>query len=94
MLFAKTALLIYNAVPLGQTDWRCTMTIVAKSTRMDTIFLPEKLFNLLKLREGDAVKIVVEGHTLRVSRLEAFLNLRGVLADDEAFDCAMAELTA
>jgi antitoxin component of MazEF toxin-antitoxin module len=68
------------------------MTIVAKSTRLDTIFLPEELFNLLKLREGDAVKIVVEGHTLRVSRLEAFLNLRGALADDEAFDRAMAEI--
>jgi antitoxin component of MazEF toxin-antitoxin module len=92
MVFAKTALLSYNTIPVGQIDWRRTMTTVAKSTRLDTMFLPEKLFNLLKLREGDVVKIVVEGHTLRVSRLEAFLNLRGALADDEAFDCAMAEI--
>jgi len=68
------------------------MTLVARSTRADTIFLPEKLFSLLKLREGDAVKIVVEGQTLRVARLEAFLNLRGVLAGDEAFDQAIEEL--
>ena len=68
------------------------MTIVARSTRSDTIFLPERLFSLLKLREGDAVKVVVEGQTLRVARLEAFLSLRGALADDEAFDRAMAEM--
>jgi antitoxin component of MazEF toxin-antitoxin module len=68
------------------------MTLVARSTRADTIFLPERLFSLLKLREGDAVKVVVEGQTLRVARLEAFLNLRGALADDEAFDRAMEDL--
>lgn len=68
------------------------MTLVARSTRADTIFLPERLFSLLKLREGDAVKIVVEGQTLRVARLEAFLNLRGALAHDEAFDRAMEDL--
>jgi antitoxin component of MazEF toxin-antitoxin module len=68
------------------------MTIIARSTREDTIFLPERLFTLLKLREGDAVKAVIEGQTLRVARLEAFLSLRGVLADDEAFDGAMEDL--
>lgn len=68
------------------------MTVVAKSRRSDTIFLPERLLTLLKLREGDAVKIVIEGQTLRVARLEAFLSLRGALADDEAFDHAMAEI--
>lgn len=68
------------------------MTLVVRSTRADTIFLPERLFSLLKLREGDAVKVVVEGQTLRVARLEAFLNLRGALADDEAFDRAMEDL--
>ena len=54
------------------------MTIIARSTREDTIFLPERLFTLLKLREGDAVKAVIEGQTLRVARLEAFLSLRVV----------------
>ena len=68
------------------------MTIVARSTRADTIFLPERLFSLLKLREGDAVQVIVEGQTLRVARLEAFLSLRGALAHDEAFDRAMAEI--
>ncbi len=61
-------------------------------TRADTIFLPERLFSLLKLREGDAVQVIVEGQTCRVARLEAFLSLRGALADDEAFDRAMAEI--
>ncbi len=68
------------------------MTIIARSTKEDTIFLPERLFNLLKLREGDAIRAVVDGQVLRVARLEAFLNLRGVLADDEAFDRAIEEL--
>ena len=68
------------------------MTLVARSTRADTIFLPERLFSLLKLREGATVKVVVEGQTLRVARLEAFLNLRGTLEDDEAFDRAMEDL--
>ena len=68
------------------------MTVVARSVRDDTIFLPEKLLTLLRLREGDSVKAIVEGQTLRVARLEAFLNLRGALADDEAFDQAIEEL--
>lgn len=68
------------------------MTVVAKSVRDDTIFLPEKLLTLLRLREGDAVKAIVEGQTLRVARLGAFLNLRGALADDEDFDQAIEEL--
>ena len=68
------------------------MTVVARSVRDDTIFLPEKLLTLLRLREGDAVKAIVEGQTLRVARLGAFLNLRGALADDEDFDQAIEEL--
>ncbi len=68
------------------------MTVVARSVRDDTIFLPEKLLTLLRLREGDAVKAIVEGQTLRVARLEVFLNLRGALADDKAFDQAIEEL--
>jgi len=68
------------------------MTVVARSVRDDTIFLPEKLLTLLRLREGDAVKAIVEGQTLRVAQLGAFLNLRGALADDEDFDQAIEEL--
>ena len=68
------------------------MTVVARSVHDDTIFLPEKLLTLLRLREGDAVKAIVEGQTLRVAQLGAFLNLRGALADDEDFDQAIEEL--
>ena len=68
------------------------MTVVGRSVRDDTIFLPGKLLTLLRLREGDAVKAIVEGQTLRVARLGAFLNLRGALADDEDFDQAIEEL--
>ncbi len=68
------------------------MTVVARSTRDDTIFLPEKLLARLRLREGEAVQAIVEGQTLRVARLEAFLSLRGALADDDAFDQAMQEV--
>lgn len=68
------------------------MTIIARGSQDDKIFLPEKLLTLLRLREGDAVKAIVEGQTLRVARLEAFLNLRGVLANDEDFDQAIEEL--
>lgn len=68
------------------------MTVVARSVRDDTIFLPGKLLTPLRLREGDAVKAIVEGQTLRVAQLGAFLNLRGALADDEDFDQAVEEL--
>lgn len=68
------------------------MTVVARSVREDTIFLPEKLLTMLRLRDGDAVKAIVEGQTLRVARLEAFLNLRGSLADDDAFEQAIQEV--
>ncbi|MCA9871779.1 MAG: hypothetical protein H6649_10915 [Caldilineae bacterium] len=68
------------------------MTVVAKSTRDDTIFLPEDLLTLLSLKEGDAVKAIIDGQTLKVARLEAFLKLRGTLADDDAFDQAIEEL--
>lgn len=37
---------------------------VAISSREDIIFLPEKLMILLKLREGDAIKVIIEGQTL------------------------------
>lgn len=67
-------------------------TVVVRSTQADTIFLPEQLLSQLSLREGDSVKVIVEGQTLRLARLEAFLSLRGALADDEAFDQAMAEV--
>ncbi len=68
------------------------MTIVVKSEDEDTISLPGKLLNKLRLREGDEVKAVLDGQTLRVSRLDDFLSLRGVLADDASFDEALDTL--
>jgi antitoxin component of MazEF toxin-antitoxin module len=68
------------------------MTIIVKSTESDTIFLPEKLMAVLNLREGEPIKAIIEGQTLRLARIEAFLNLRGVLAEDKAFDLAVATL--
>jgi len=65
------------------------MTLVVKSSDEDTISLPARLMTVLNLREGEAIKAIVEGQTLRLARLSSFLNLRGALADDEAFDRAL-----
>ncbi len=65
------------------------MVIVVKSSDEGTISLPVQLMEKLGLREGDEVKATLDGQTLRLTRLQNFLNLRGALADDEAFDRAM-----
>ena len=68
------------------------MTIVVKSSDEDAIAIPTRLMAALKLHEGDEVKAIVEGETLRLTRLDWFLALRGVLADDEEFDRAMEQI--
>lgn len=65
------------------------MTIIVKSSTEDAISLPGRLMAVLGLREGDAVKATVDGQTLRLTRLDRFLALRGALADDDAFDRAI-----
>jgi antitoxin component of MazEF toxin-antitoxin module len=65
------------------------MTLVVKSSDEDTISLPARLMTVLNLREGEPIKAIVEGQTLRLARLSSFLSLRGALADDEAFDRAL-----
>ena len=65
------------------------MTVVGKSSDENTISIPAWLMDILKLREGDQVKAIVNGETLRLARLDRFLKLRGMLADDDAFDRAM-----
>ena len=65
------------------------MVIVVKSSDESTISLPAQLMEKLGLCEGDEVKATFDGQTLRLTRLQNFLNLRGALADDEAFDRAM-----
>jgi antitoxin component of MazEF toxin-antitoxin module len=65
------------------------MTLVVKSSDENIISLPARLMTVLNLREGEAIKAIVEGETLRLARLSSFLSLRGVLADDDGFDRAL-----
>jgi len=65
------------------------MTIVVKSKDEQTISLPASLLKRLRLREGDEIKAVLDGQTLRLSKLEDFLSLRGTLAEDTSFDEAI-----
>ena len=68
------------------------MTVVIRSSDEQHISIPISLMAQLNLREGDEVKAIVEGHTLRLERLDKFLRLRGALANDIAFDEAMKYL--
>lgn len=65
------------------------MTIVVKSSSEDTISLPTWLMQLLNLQEGDEIKTIIDGQTLRLAPLDQFLALRGVLSEDKAFDEAI-----
>ena len=65
------------------------MTIIVRSTTDDAIAFPLRLMKALKLHEGDEVKAIVDGETLRLAHLDQFLSLRGALADDEGFDEAL-----
>ena len=65
------------------------MTIVVKSKDEQTISLPASLLKRLRLKEGDEIKAILDGQTLRLSKLEGFLSLRGALAEDTDFDEAM-----
>jgi antitoxin component of MazEF toxin-antitoxin module len=76
------------AEPAAKSE-RELVTIIIKSSDENTISLPAQLMEELNLREGDEVKAILEGETLRLTRLDKFLALRGVLADDKAFDEAM-----
>lgn len=68
------------------------MSITVKRSDEDTIFLPLRLMFLLNLTEGSEVKAIIKNQSLRLARLGYFLNLRGALADDQAFDEAMKEM--
>jgi len=68
------------------------MTLVVRSSSEDSISLPAWLMELLNLREGDNVKTIIEGQTLRLTPLDQFLTLRGALQDDKDFDAAMESL--
>lgn len=68
------------------------MTRVIKSSDENTISIPAWLMRTLNLREGDQVKAVVSGETLRLAKIDRFLKLRGVLANDSVFDEALKYL--
>jgi len=68
------------------------MTVVVKSSNEDIIALPFCLMKLLNLHEGDKIKTVIEGQMVRLTPLDKFLSLRGVLRDDKEFDTAIESL--
>ncbi len=68
------------------------MTLIVQSTNEDVISLPVWLMNSLNLREGDEIKTVIDGQVLRITPLDQFLALRGVLENDQEFDAAMGIL--
>ena len=68
------------------------MTVIVRRATADAITLPRRLMHALKLREGDEVKAIVDGETLRLAHLDQFLSLRGALANDEGFDEALRTL--
>jgi antitoxin component of MazEF toxin-antitoxin module len=65
---------------------------VIKSTDENTISIPEHLMDALRLHEGDQVKTIVDGVTLRLASLSRFLALHGIFAEDEGFIEAMRSL--
>lgn len=65
------------------------MSITVKRSDEDAIFLPAWLMSILSLTEGSQVKAIIENRSLRLARLDHFLNLRGALANDQAFDDTM-----
>ncbi len=64
------------------------MTTIIKSSSEDVIALPSSLMTILDLKEGDEVKTITEGQTLRLTPLDKFLALRGTLREDKSFDKA------
>jgi antitoxin component of MazEF toxin-antitoxin module len=71
------------------------MTITIKRSEENAIItLPQWLMTVLKLHEGSQVKAIIENESLRLAHFDTFLNLRGSLADDTAFDDAIETLDA
>lgn len=68
------------------------MTLTVKESDVDTIALPARLLETLRLSDGDQVTPSAAAGTLRLTRVDRFLALRGVLAEDDAFDQAMEGL--
>ena len=65
------------------------MTMIIKSTNENAIAIPQSLMKAMNLHDGDEVKAIIDGETLRLAGLNKFLSLRGALADDQDFAQAM-----
>ncbi|RJP22967.1 MAG: hypothetical protein C4527_21175 [Candidatus Omnitrophota bacterium] len=68
------------------------MVLVVKSSSEDVISLPYWLMKTLNLNEGDEIKTILEGQTLRITSLDQFFALRGTLKDDKKFNTAIEYL--
>jgi antitoxin component of MazEF toxin-antitoxin module len=69
-----------------------TIGLSVKKSHDRNLVVPADLLAWLDLQDGEEIKATVVGDSIRITRLDAFLSLRGVLADDDAFDQAMAIL--
>jgi antitoxin component of MazEF toxin-antitoxin module len=68
------------------------MTLVVRSVNENIISLPGQLMAMLNLHDGEEIRTVIDGTTLHLVSLAQFLQLRGALQDDDAFDEAMDDL--
>jgi antitoxin component of MazEF toxin-antitoxin module len=68
------------------------MTVIVRSSKQDEIVMPDHLMLKLNLHDGDEVKTIIEGNTLRLTPMKQFLALRGALKDDDGFDDALSIL--
>jgi antitoxin component of MazEF toxin-antitoxin module len=68
------------------------MTLIVTSTNEKTIALPQWLMRQLNLHDGDQIKPIIDGGSIRLTPLDQFLSLRGILKDDSDFDQAIESL--
>jgi len=68
------------------------MTLILKTSNEETIALPAWLMKLLILHEGDQIKVIIEGVNIRLTPINQFLSLQGVLKDDGDSDKAIDSL--
>jgi antitoxin component of MazEF toxin-antitoxin module len=69
-----------------------TIGLSVKKPHDRNLVVPADLLTWLDLQDGEEIKATVVGDSIHITRLDAFLSLRGALADDDAFDQAMAIL--
>lgn len=65
------------------------MKLIVRVSPTNTMYLPVHLMDALGLQDGDLVRAQVDHQALRLARIGRFLELRGILAEDEEFDRAV-----